>query len=42
MAKDYIEVYRSLLTAAKSDGGRDELDNQPLLIGDAAPRLQVA
>ena len=41
MAKDYVAVYRSLL-AAQSKTGDGEREDQPPLIGDAAPGLQVA
>jgi glycosyltransferase involved in cell wall biosynthesis len=41
MAKDYVAVYRALLTA-QSKAGDEEQEDQPQLIGDAAPGLQVA
>ena len=41
MAKDYVAVYRSLL-AAQSKGCDEDRDDQPPLIADAAPGLQVA
>jgi glycosyltransferase involved in cell wall biosynthesis len=41
MAKDYIAVYRSLL-GTQSKAGGEEQEDQPPLISDAAPGLQVA
>jgi len=41
MAKDYVAVYRSLLMSQSKARG-EEQEDQPPLIGDAAPGLQIA